>query len=110
MCKHVAAALYGTAVRLDEKPEMFFALRGIKIDDFVGKMVKRESEKMLRKAGSKSSRIIRAKEGDLSKLFGIAMDGKKAASEGKSVSRISSAARKKKAAKRHRRRLDPPTR
>ena len=36
MCKHVAAALYGTAARLDEKPELFFLLRGIRIDDFVG--------------------------------------------------------------------------
>jgi uncharacterized Zn finger protein len=78
MCKHVAAALYGIAVRLDEKPELFFVLRGIKIDDFVGQMVKRESEKMLRKAESKSGRVIEAEEGDLSKLFGIAMDGAKA--------------------------------
>jgi len=87
MCKHVAAALYGTAVRLDEKPELFFALRGIKIDDFVGKMVKRESEKMLRKAEFKSSRVIKAGEGDLSKLFGIAMDGKETTGKGKPVAR-----------------------
>jgi uncharacterized Zn finger protein len=79
MCKHVAAALYGTAVRLDEKPELFFVLRGIKIDDFVGRMVKRESEKMLRKAESRSGRVIEAEEGDLSRLFGIAMDGAKTA-------------------------------
>ena len=78
MCKHVAAALYGIAVRLDEKPELFFVLRGIKIDDFVGQMVKRESEKMRHKAESKSGRVIEAEEGDLSKLFGIAMDGAKA--------------------------------
>jgi uncharacterized Zn finger protein len=78
MCKHVAAALYGAAARLDEKPELFFILRGIKVDDFVGQMVKRESEKMLRKAASKSARVIEAKESDLSKLFGIAMDGEKA--------------------------------
>lgn len=108
MCKHVAAALYGTAVRLDEKPELFFALRGIKIDDFVGKMVKRESEKMLRKAGSKSRRVIKTKAGDLSKLFGIAMDGKKAASEEKSVVRIASKVRKKKCAKPHKKNPSPP--
>lgn len=77
MCKHVAAALYGVAARLDEKPELFFVLRGIKIDDFVGRMVKRESEKMLRKAESKSGRVIAAREEDISKLFGIAMDGAK---------------------------------
>ena len=77
MCKHVAATLYGTAVRLDEKPELFFILRGIKMDDFVGKMVKRESAKMLKKAKLKSARVIEAKDADLSKLFGIAMDGVK---------------------------------
>ncbi len=75
MCKHVAATLYGVAVRLDEKPELFFVLRGITIDDFVGQMVKRESEKLLRKAKSKSGRVIEAEAGDVAKLFGIAMDG-----------------------------------
>lgn len=77
MCKHVAATLYGTAVRLDEKPELFFILRGIKIDDFVGKMIKRESAKMLKKAKVKSKRIIKAKDADISKLFGIDMAGAK---------------------------------
>jgi uncharacterized Zn finger protein len=77
MCKHVAASLYGTAARLDEKPELFFILRGIKIDDFVGKMLKRESAKMLKKAKVKSARVIKAKDEDISKLFGIEMDGAK---------------------------------
>jgi len=77
MCKHVAATLYGTAARLDEKPELFFILRGIKVDDFVGKMVKRASENMLKKAQAKSKRIIKAKDEDISKLFGIDMAGAK---------------------------------
>src|SRR5207249_2482588 len=29
MCKHVAAALYGVGARLDEKPELLFALRQV---------------------------------------------------------------------------------
>jgi uncharacterized Zn finger protein len=29
MCKHVAAALYGVGARLDAKPELLFALRGV---------------------------------------------------------------------------------
>src|SRR5689334_3675833 len=29
MCKHVAATLYGVGVRMDEKPELFFELRGV---------------------------------------------------------------------------------
>jgi uncharacterized Zn finger protein len=74
MCKHVAAALYGAAVRLDEKPELFFTLRGIKVDDFVGKMVKRESEKILKKAKQKSARSIAADDSEMSELFGITMD------------------------------------
>jgi len=77
MCKHVAATLYGTAARLDEKPELFFSLRGIRIDDFVGKMVKRESRKMLKRAKVKSARIIKAKDEDISKLFGVDMAGAK---------------------------------
>jgi uncharacterized Zn finger protein len=74
MCKHVAAALYGTAARLDEKPELFFTLRGIKIDDFVGKMVKQESRKILQKAKQTSVRAIDSNDTEMSELFGITMD------------------------------------
>lgn len=74
MCKHVAAALYGVSVRLDEKPELFFVLRGIKVDDFVGKMVKQESEKMLKRAAKKSDRALESDAGDLSELFGIEVE------------------------------------
>jgi len=55
----------------------FFSLRGIRTDDFVGKMVKRESRKMLKRAKVKSARIIKAKDEDISKLFGIDMAGAK---------------------------------
>lgn len=89
MCKHVAAALYGTAVRLDEKPELFFILRGIKMDDFVGKMVKRESAKMLKKAKVKSARVIEAKDEDISKLFGIDMAGAKVSKRQKKMLKTS---------------------
>ncbi len=74
MCKHVAAALYGTAVRLDEKPELFFVLRGIRMEDFLGKMVKQESKKLLQRAKTKGERVIAANEDELSELFGITMD------------------------------------
>ncbi len=96
MCKHVAATLYGVAARLDEKPELFFVLRGIKIDDFVGRMVKRESEKMLRKAESKSGRVIEAGEGDLSKLFGIAMDRSKVSDSQTDAAAVPTFGRRKK--------------
>ncbi len=74
MCKHVAAALYGTAARLDEKPELFFVLRGINMNDFVGKMVKQESDKMLKKAKAKTKRVLTGDSQDVSALFGIQMD------------------------------------
>jgi len=75
MCKHVAAALYGTAARLDEKPELFFTLRGITITDFVGTMVKQASEKMLEVSRRTSERAIAADDDGVSALFGITMDG-----------------------------------
>jgi uncharacterized Zn finger protein len=68
MCKHVAAALYGAAVRLDEKPELFFILRGMKIEDFVGTVLKEETDDLLDKAKKKSSR--RLSSGEASRLFG----------------------------------------
>ena len=95
MCKHVAATLYGTAARLDEKPELFFSLRGIRTDDFVGKMVKRESRKMLKRAKVKSARIIKAKDEDISKLFGIDMAGAKLSMKKIKTVAIASPGRKK---------------
>ena len=35
MCKHVAAALYGVGARLDEKPQLLFALRGVDESDLL---------------------------------------------------------------------------
>lgn len=76
MCKHVAAALYGVAVRLDEKPELFFTLRGIDINRFVVTVAKKESAKLLRKAKVKSNRVLFSDESadDMAELFGIALD------------------------------------
>lgn len=35
MCKHVAAVLYGVGVRLDEKPELCFTLRGMDMQELI---------------------------------------------------------------------------
>lgn len=35
MCKHVAATLYGVGARLDMRPELFFTLRGVDMNDLV---------------------------------------------------------------------------
>ncbi len=35
MCKHVAAVLYGVGARLDTKPELFFTLRGVDMQELL---------------------------------------------------------------------------
>ena len=35
MCKHVAAVLYGVGARLDTRPELFFTLRGVDMQDLI---------------------------------------------------------------------------
>lgn len=35
MCKHVAAVLYGVGARLDEKPGLFFTLRGVDMEELL---------------------------------------------------------------------------
>jgi len=35
MCKHVAAVLYGVGARLDKKPELFFTLRAVKVQELI---------------------------------------------------------------------------
>lgn len=70
MCKHVAAALYGVGVRLDEQPALFFELRGIEIDKFIDVAIENRVESMLSNAKRPSDRILDSEE-DISKLFGI---------------------------------------
>ena len=38
LCKHVAASLYGVGVRLDQKPELLFLLRGVDPADLISKV------------------------------------------------------------------------
>jgi len=73
MCKHIAAALYGIGARLDEDPELFFALRGVATGDLISRTVANKAEDLLKKASKKSSRIIEAS--DLSAVFGIELVG-----------------------------------
>lgn len=69
MCKHVAAVLYGIAVRFDENPLLFFELRGIDVDRFIEVTLDNSVENMLANADVKSSRIIESE--DWEKLFGV---------------------------------------
>jgi uncharacterized Zn finger protein len=69
MCKHVAAALYGVGVRLEEKPELLFELRGVDHTELVGGAVDVVPRLV---DGAKGRKVI--KGADLSALFGIEMD------------------------------------
>ncbi len=69
MCKHVAAVMYGIALRLDEDPMKFFELRGIDIDSFVTRAIENKVDSMLKNASKKSKRIMDEK--DIEGLFGV---------------------------------------
>jgi uncharacterized Zn finger protein len=74
MCKHVAATLYGTGARLDSRPELFFTLRGVNMEELAGRVIKKQTRKMLKKARKKSKRSLSMAKEDISALFGITMD------------------------------------
>jgi uncharacterized Zn finger protein len=67
MCKHVAAALYGVGARLDEKPQLFFALRSLDYQELITSGTKR-----IAKRKAQTDKVL--KSDDLSQLFGIDLD------------------------------------
>jgi hypothetical protein len=69
MCKHVAAALYGVGIRLEEKPELLFHLRGVDHTELVGSAA--DAVPRLT-AGGKGRKVIEG--ADLSALFGIDLE------------------------------------
>jgi uncharacterized Zn finger protein len=69
MCKHVAAALYGVGVRLDDDPASFFTLRNVKVEELISETLVIKSQSMLDKSKSKGRRVIDNE--DLSDVFGI---------------------------------------
>ncbi len=85
MCKHVAAVLYGIGARLDEQPDLLFALRKVDQQDLItraGKGLPRTSK------GPKVGKVLDA--GDLSAMFGIEMAR---AAKPRAAGRASAAAR-----------------
>src|SRR5207245_11613324 len=64
LCKHIAAVLYGVGARLDEKPELFFTLRRVALDDFVTRTALR------RASPAKEALAADSLEG----IFGIELD------------------------------------
>ena len=64
MCKHIAAVLYGVGTRLDKKPELFFTLRSVAMEELLAKGALRRPAKA-REAVERS---------DLENVFGIELD------------------------------------
>ena len=68
MCKHVAAVLYGIGARLDEKPDLLFALRRVDQQDLItraGRGLPQTGK------GPKAGKVLDGD--DLSEMFGIEM-------------------------------------
>ncbi len=64
MCKHVAAALYGVGVRLDEKPELLFVLRNVDETELLASAGRRSRVH----PSAPSAKVL--DEGDMAALFG----------------------------------------
>ena len=43
LCKHIAAVLYGVGARLDQKPELFFTLRSVALEELMSKSAVRRA-------------------------------------------------------------------
>ena len=69
MCKHVAAVLYGVGVRLDEKPELFFTLRGVDVQDLITSASVTATTSL---TGAPADTAIA--DADLSALFGVELE------------------------------------
>jgi len=87
MCKHIAAALYGVGVRLEEKPELLFELRGVNHAELVGGA----ADAVPRLAGGAKGRKV-IEGADLSALFGIELDSPAVAVAGADAGADASAA------------------
>lgn len=74
MCKHVAATLYGVGARLDRQPALFFSLRGVKMEDLVGKATSAAATALLDKAAKPSAKGRRILKADVNVLFGVSVE------------------------------------
>lgn len=66
MCKHVAAVLYGVGARLDEKPGLFFTLRGVDMEE----LITAASANAAAPPAADSSLV----GADLTEIFGVEME------------------------------------
>jgi uncharacterized Zn finger protein len=72
MCKHIAATFYAIGNKLDYEPLIFFKLRGINLDEFTKKIVKKENQFIWENINNDTTRKI--DDNDISSLFGIEYD------------------------------------
>ncbi len=79
MCKHVAAVLYGIGARLDQRPELLFALRGVDGQNLLAQASAAVSRPGATRPArsSKASRVL--DEAALGDVFGIEMGPAEAA-------------------------------
>ena len=68
MCKHVAAALYGVGVRLDEKPQLLFVLRNVDENELLASAGQAPP---LKTAAPGTVKVL--DESDVAALFGLEM-------------------------------------
>jgi uncharacterized Zn finger protein len=68
MCKHVAAALYGVGARLDQKPQLLFALRGVDENELIAGA---GQDLTLTKASPSAAKMLDTS--DVAALFGLEM-------------------------------------
>lgn len=66
LCKHIAAVLYGVGARFDKKPETFFTLRSVRMEQLVAKSVG-----SVKKAAPSAARKGSA---SIEEIFGIELD------------------------------------
>ncbi len=76
MCKHVAAVLYGVGARLDEKPELFFTLRGVDVQDLITSASATATAALTGDPAADAGLT----DADLSALFGVELETRSAAS------------------------------
>jgi hypothetical protein len=81
MCKHVAATLYGVGARLDERPELFFLLRGVNHGDLVHAAADRLG------SGPARGTAVKLLDEDLGALFGIELASSRSPASGRRPAR-----------------------
>ena len=96
MCKHVAAVLYGVGARLDEKPELFFILRGVDMQELLT-----AATTATESIGPTSAKFTLA-GADLTEIFGVEIESSPPVAPVKAPKPAKSKVRKKPATKKNR--------